>query len=502
MAIISSCFCTDIFAVLVACVIGIITYFKWSFKYWEKRNVPFLKPSIPFGTMANPLKPTHSFGELIKLQYEKSRQMGLKHVGLFTFSIPTYMPLSLEYIKDIMSRDFNHFVDRGFYFNEKDDPLSAHLFAIEGSRWRNLRAKLTPTFTSGKMKMMFRTVLESGKQLIEAMDENYDNHLPVDIKDLLGRFGMDVIGSCAFGIDCNSFKDPNSEFRRFARRGLTQTKWESLKAFFSFSNPSLARKMGICMIPDVVTTFFSKLIEVAVTYRETNKTSRNDFLQILLDLKNNSDDHLTIQEVTAQAYLFFIAGFETTSTTMSFCLYELSRDQDLQDKVREEIVSVLELHDGEFTYDAIREMKYMQQVIDEVLRKYPPLPMLNRKCVMDYKLPGTDLVIEKGTNVMIPLYGLHYDPEYFPDPECFDPERFNEENKKKVIPFTYMPFGEGPRVCIGLRFGLMQTGIGIALLLNKFRFSLSEKTKLPLIMNPSSFSLSVLGDIWLNVDKV
>ncbi|XP_031330452.1 probable cytochrome P450 6a17 [Photinus pyralis] len=502
MSVISSCWCTDITVILATCVLSVIVFFKWRYRYWEVRGVPYVKPSIPFGSMLNPFWPTHSFGELMRLQYEESKRMGRDYVGLYTLWIPAFMPITMDLIKDVMAKDFNYFVDRGFYFNEKDDPLSAHLFFLEGAKWRKLRAKLTPTFTSGKMKMMFRIVLTCGKQLTEAMEQNHNRHVPVDIKDLLSRFGTNVIGSCAFGIDCNGFEDPNSDFRRFAKRAFVRTKWENLTAFFSFANPNLARKLGVCFTPQTVSTFFSNLMKQVVEYRESNKTNRDDFLQILLDLKNNSDDPLTLEELTAQAFLFFIAGLETSSTTMTFCLYELANDQDIQDKVREEIRSVMASHKGEISYEAIREMKYMKQVIDETLRKYPPLPMLNRKCVMDYKVPGTDFLIEKGTSVVIPLYGLHHDPEYFPDPERFDPERFNEENKKKMVPYSYMPFGEGPRLCIGLRFGLMQTGIGLALLLDKFRFSVNEMTRVPFAMDPSNFVLSAIGDIWLNVDKV
>lgn len=83
---------------------------------------------------------------------------------------------------------------------------------------------------------------------------------------------------------------------------------------------------------------------------------------------------------------------------------------------------------------------------------YPTLPFLDRRCNENYKLPGTDLVLEKGTAVMIPMWGLHFDPKYFPDPLKFDPERFSEDNEKNITPFTYFPFGEGPRSCIGNLF--------------------------------------------------
>jgi len=253
-----------------------------------------------------------------------------------------------------------------------------------------------------------------------------------------------------------------------------------------------------------------------VEYREKNNIVRNDFMQLLIDLKNNikngdNGDHgssqhdgkgLTMEEIAAQAFVFFIAGYETSSTTMTYCLFELALNQDVQDKVRQEVNAVLEKYDGKLTYDAIMEMKYMRQVIDETLRKYPPVPLLNRKCVEDYQIPETDLTIERNTAVIISVLGLHHDAEYFPDPENFDPDRFTEENKSKIKPFTYLPFGEGPRNCIGIRFGVMQAKVGLAVLLKNYKFSLNTKTQIPLQVNPFSFILSPLKDIWLNVTKI
>lgn len=88
-------------------------------------------------------------------------------------------------------------------------------------------------------------------------------------------------------------------------------------------------------------------------------------------------------------------------------------------------------------------------VISETLRKYPPLPVLDRVATEDYKIPDSNLVLKKGTPIMVPMLGLHYDPEYFQNPEIYDPERFSEANKKSILPCTYLPFGEGPHNCIG-----------------------------------------------------
>ena len=157
----------------------------------------------------------------------------------------------------------------------------------------------------------------------------------------------------------------------------------------------------------------------------------------------------TFLEAAAQAFVFFAAGFETSSTTMQFALYELSLNPEIQEKTREEILKVLEKHDGKITYESIYEMNYLGRVIDETLRKYPAVPVLQRECTKDFTIPDTKVVIPAGMQVQVPIYGMHMDPEHFPNPGKFDPDRFTEEEKSKRHHYAYLPFGEGPRNCIG-----------------------------------------------------
>ncbi|KAH0813543.1 hypothetical protein GEV33_009247 [Tenebrio molitor] len=198
------------------------------------------------------------------------------------------------------------------------------------------------------------------------------------------------------------------------------------------------------------------------------------------------DTALTMNELAAQAFVFFLAGFETSSNTMTFCLFELVSNPDIQEKLPQEVKDILDKYDNKLTYGGVIEMHYMEKVINETLRKYPPVPFLNRVCTKDYHVPGTDFIIEKGTKVMIQVLGIQRDPEHYPDPEKFDPERFSEENKKTRHPYTFLPFGEGPRICIGLRFGMMQTKVALTILLKNYKFSLGSKTALPLKFDPKS----------------
>lgn len=354
--------------ILLTFTIVIITYYKWSFQYWKRKCVPTLEPSFPFGNMENPFSRNYSLGELMKKFYDEAKSKRYKHVGIYSFSSPVYLPVDPEYFKLIMQKDFQYFVDRGWYHNEKDDPLSAHLFAIDGQKWKNLRTKLTSVFTSGKMKTMFNTLIQCSEQMKDAVDKFYENHEPLDIKDVVARFTTDIIGSCAFGLECNSFKNPDAEFRKHGKNVfLPFSKLKAIKHIFANAKPELAHFFKIVLLPKESTSFFFNIIKETVEFRKQNNFARNDMLQIVMDLQNsnaNNNEGLTLEEIAAQAFVFFVAGFETSSTTMSFCLFELATNIEIQERVREEIYEVLERHEGRITYDSLAEMKYLTQVVE------------------------------------------------------------------------------------------------------------------------------------------
>jgi cytochrome P450 family 6 len=513
MALLTDSWLLDTLGLLTSLTIILISWLNWTHTYWQRKGL--INPPVKFffGNGKPVFTQQVSFGDFIKDVYNYLRNHNKPHGGFYLFSMPTYIPVDPEIVKAVMQNDFNHFVDRGVYCNEEADPLSAHLFSLEGTKWRNLRIKLTPTFTSGKMKMMFDTLVKCGDQLTLEMDKTVGDS--INIKDILARFTTDIIGNCAFGIDCNSLQNPDSEFTRYLKLFFTSGFWENMVGLFTFVAPNISKKINLKIVNPILSTFFMKVIKDTVEYREKNNIHRKDFMHLLLQLKNRGklvddgsilndkdnkgeDTALTMNELAAQAFVFFLAGFETSSTTMTFCLFELASNPDIQEKLRQEVNDILDKYDNKLTYDGVMEMHYMEKVINETLRKYPPLPGLNRVCTKDYHVPGTDFIIEKGTKVMIPVLGIQRDPEHYPDPEKFDPERFSEENKKTRHPYTFLPFGEGPRICIGLRFGMVQTKVGLTILLKNYKFSLGSKTALPLKFDPKSFIMTTEGGIWLD----
>ncbi|KAG5873359.1 hypothetical protein JTB14_000487 [Gonioctena quinquepunctata] len=486
--------------------ISIYSYFFYSYQYWKKRGMPHLEPTFPRGNSPSLFTKTSVFAVETMDFYTQIKKNGWKFGGVYTMTRPVLVVVDPEYMKDILVKDFHHFIDRGFYYNEKDDPTSAHLFALDETRWKNMRVKLTPTFTSGKMKMMFPIVLEVSDHMVDAIKKCVDQKQDVEIREFLAKFTTDVIGTCAFGIECNSFNNPDAEFRKM---GIKIFRLDSigrlLQLILASKAPELAIKLGVRFVSKDVADFFNDVIGRSIDYRKENNSTRPDFLQLLIDLMANTkdtDNPFTKEQLVAQVFLFFVAGFDTSSSTMNFALYELAQAPDIQAKLREEITSVLKKYDNKITYENINEMGYLQQVMDETMRIYPAVPLLQRKCIKDYKLRDTDLVIERGTPVLLPIISLHRDPEYYPDPMKFDPDRFTAEKKKERNPFLHIPFGEGPRNCIGLRFGLMQSKIGLVQILRNFKLSISPSTKMPLQLDRHVFLLKTTETLYLKAEKI
>ncbi|XP_023709394.1 probable cytochrome P450 6a13 isoform X2 [Cryptotermes secundus] len=508
--------------VLVACALLVVySYFKWSFTYWKKLNVPYVEPCFPFGNFKEVAMMQKGFAYFCRDVY--TRLEGHRYGGIYFFSKPGLFFLDPDLIKDVLVKDFSTFHDRGVYMNEETDPLSGHLFSLPGKRWRYLRIKLTPTFTSGKMKMMFQRLVECGDELKLCLENIAGRGGVIEIKDILARFSTDVISSCAFGIECNCLKNEDAEFRQWGRKVFDPSVKRIITAILSGIAPVVLDKLKLSTLDSDVSKYFLKMVQETVEYREKNNVKRNDFMQLLIQLKEKGSldseqgaedrteeemngigetaDGLSMNSLAAQAFVFFLAGFETSSTTMTFCLYEMSVNPDIQERLRTEIDMVLEKHDGKLSYEAVQEMSYLDKVVSETLRKYPPLPTVNRESSKKYKIPETDIVLDTGTRVFIPVIGLHHDPKYYPEPDRFDPERFSEEEKQKRHHYVYLPFGEGPRICIGMRFGLMQTKVGLVSLLSKYQFSVSKKTPVPLMFDPRSFILAPAGGMWLQIKK-
>ena len=256
---------------IVTCIGGIILlyfYFQKQYKYWSDRNVEHAKPVFPFGNLIG-LR-DNSIHVVFKKIYEQAKDH--RYYGFWQFHRPCLMINDPELIKNILVGDFMSFHDHGAYVNEEKDPLagnwnefkikfsfvlffliifrfffffSANLFTLEGAAWRNLRVKLTPIFTSGKLKMMFPIMVECGKELQEVLMEFARVGDVVDIKEYSARFATDIISSTAFGIEAHSLKNPNAIVRQMGRKVFEPTWNIMLRNLASFFVPDVARLLKV-----------------------------------------------------------------------------------------------------------------------------------------------------------------------------------------------------------------------------------------------------------------
>ncbi|XP_017019071.1 probable cytochrome P450 6a20 [Drosophila kikkawai] len=454
---------------------------------------------------------TMQIAEICKRTYFKFKnKTDGPFVGFYFYLKRTAVVTDIDFVKTVLIREFDKFQDRGLFNNERDDPLSNHLICIEGQKWRTLRQKLTPTFTSGKTKNMFPMVLNVVDELIRVFDEKISasSKDSLEIHDLVARFTADVIGSCAFGLDCHSLTDPKAEFVKMGKDAINKRRYGKVMDLFLFGAPKLAAKLRVKGTVQEVEDFYMKIVRDTIEYRIKNQVKRKDFMDMLIDLKlkydsGNKEEGLTFNEIAAQAFIFFVAGFETSSTTMAFALFELACNQDIQDKLRAEIDGVLKKHNGKLDYDSLRELTYLEKVIDESLRKHPAVGQLNRVTTQRYEHSNPKYSLEPGTGVIVPTLGIHHDPEFYPEPEKFIPERFDEDQVRQRPACTFLPFGDGPRNCIGIKFGRMQVAVGMTLLIHNFKFELHPAgTKAPMEYRCNDILLSPKGGVHLKVTRV
>jgi cytochrome P450 family 6 len=272
---------------LVAVILATIyIYIKSSYSYWTKLGIPISNPIVPFGDFFEQVIKNSSFQTEINKLYKTFE--GYRFVGLYGFGKRILLVRDIDLIRDILVKDFSHFHDRGVNVSKKGNPLDQHLFSLTGAKWRNLRVKLTPTFTSGKMKMMFGTMVQCGKELKDILLQTARKGEAIEIKDILARYATDIIASCAFGIQCNCLQNPDAEFRVWGRKIFLLTLRTKMFRFFSLLMPSLIRRFGVSFTPTDVSNYFTKMVNETVEYREKNNIQRNDFMQLMIQLKNKT----------------------------------------------------------------------------------------------------------------------------------------------------------------------------------------------------------------------
>ena len=210
--------------------------------------------------------------------------------------------------------------------------------------------------------------------------------------------------------------------------------------------------------------------------RIASKNKFGDFIDKIIEVCDDPNAPVSKEMMKAQGKIFFAAGFETTSNCLTTLCLNLAKNPDIQDKIHNEIKEVLSNHDDIINHETTQEMPYLEAAINENLRMHPPIISQERVCKKDVEVKG--LKIKKGTTMRIPIHAAHHNPDYFPEPEVFKPERFLKENSEDLTPYTFLAFSGGPRICLGMRFAMTEMKVCLAKLLQKFEIKTCPKTEL------------------------
>ncbi|XP_045464627.1 cytochrome P450 9e2-like [Harmonia axyridis] len=505
--------------ILLLSILIILVYFLAikPFNYWRERGVKTERVIPVFGDNFGVMFGLESFIDQTKRMYNTLPNE--RYYGLYQFSLPTLVIRTPDLIKKLCVKDFEYFLNRRNLTPEGCDVLfSKNLINLKGQSWKDMRSTLSPTFTSSKMKSMFVLICHNAKLFTEHFLEKKEDLIEVEFKDSICRFTSDVIASSAFGLQVDSLKDRNNTFFKMGRESLDFTSIRLKIAFCIYQvSPKLASILKIPIITKKVQDFFINLVKDTLRMREEKNIKRPDVLGLLLDARKGQLDtkedqeeedggfavvkeqlemktlncELTDLDIAAQAFLFFLAGFEGVATLICQTVYEMAINPDVQKKLIDEIDENWP-EDDKPSYNKVMNMTYLDMVVSEALRKWPNGIQTDRVVTKEYtiepELPGDKpLTLEEGSILLIPILGMHYDPKYFPNPEKFDPERFSPENKHNIDPYTYMPFGIGPRNCIGSRFALMEVKALLFYLFRHFEVVPIEKTEIPIKFNKNAF---------------
>ncbi|XP_022170039.1 cytochrome P450 6k1-like [Myzus persicae] len=470
---------------------------------WQKFNIPYIPPVPLFGnTIRMVMRLEHHIDMFDRIYHQFP---DAKLVGYYQMREPMLMIRDPELINTILVKDFSHFTDHGIDL-PPTSVMAKSLFFSNGQKWRTMRQKLSPGFTSGKLKDTHVQINECSDEMVskivDTIEKNTDR---IDVKPMTAGFSTDVIGTCAFGLKLDTIKNDDSDFRRYAKRMFQNTPKQIIIQMLAIICPFIIELFNIQLFPVDATNFFYKVFTDVIDYREQHNVVRNDLTQTLMQARkelvskdeSTVEDKFTEADIIGNAILMFTAGSETVSSVLYFCLYELALNKETQDKLRGEICSMKAKHNGQLNNDYLMDLHYTTMVLEETSRKYSIAYSIMRVATKTYTLPDKSFVIEKGQKIFIPMFNIHRDPKYYPDPLSFNPERFSMEQKSQRPNGTYIPFGDGPRLCIGKRFAESEMKLVLSNLLSKFEVLPCEQTEIPLDIRSGTGLISAKNGVVL-----
>ncbi|XP_025087657.1 cytochrome P450 3A24-like isoform X1 [Pomacea canaliculata] len=462
---------------------------------FKRMGVPGPTPIPVFGNMLTIFRKgiIHIFPHWNK-QYDKI-------YGIF-MPAPALVINDLDLIKDIAIKQFQSFPNRKVPTLFKFKPWNANLLSVRDDQWKHVRGILSPTFSSGKLKKMVPAIERVVSNLVSNVTEKAKTGNMIELKEFCGCYAMDVIAGAAFGLQVDSVKNPKDPFVYHAFNALFGRQW-LMPVYVSMPFlTTLLHKIGFSFSPKESTDFFYNVTEGALKERRQEKKKFSDFLQLLVEAEKEQEtqqevdaeiDHrsqlhtssqwtrkgLVRDEIHSNAILFLIAGYDTVSTSMAYTLFCLAANPACLRKAQQEVDEKLGKKPAD--YSTVNELVYLDMCINETLRMFTPGFVTDRHCIEDTEVGGYK--VPKGMQVLFPYYAFHIDPKIWPNPSKYDPERHTPEARAARHPCSFLPFGIGPRNCIGMRLAQLELRMALAAVLQRVTPVLCEKSVYP----PSNF---------------
>ncbi|XP_058626056.1 cytochrome P450 3A30-like [Onychostoma macrolepis] len=471
---------------LVLLVITLLyIYGVWPHRFFKKLGIPGPRPWPFFGTLLSYTKGVCNF------DMECAKKYG-KVWGIYDGRLPILMVTDLEMIKVILVKEcYSNFINRRKTTTGLAGPFADGIIMVKDERWKRMRSTLSPYFTSGRLKEIFPIAVTHADCFIKNMQKK-DHEKPVKVKEVVGPYSLDVVTSSSFSVDIDSINNADDPFVTNIKKFIQFNMFNPLLLLILLF-PSIAiilKKMGVTLFSKSSMDFFYSAVKKIKDEHNKESDGRVDFLQLMLqnqipgDHFEDTDEQpakgLTDHEILSQSLVFILGGYETTSTTLTYLLYNLATNPDCLEKLVEEIDTNFPL-DTPITYDALMKMDYLEMAINESMRLLPTAPRLERSSKKTVEISG--VTIPKDTLVGIPVYVLCRDPQLWESPDEFRPERFSPESKSEMNQYAFLPFGLGPRNCIGVRYALMIMKILVVKLLQNFSMETCKETQIPLEMN-------------------
>ncbi|CAH1159371.1 unnamed protein product [Phaedon cochleariae] len=407
---------------------------------------------------------------------EKLKDITIKYGGMIRIHLPPMKPGILVTDPGILRSLLmsEQALSKSRFYNFLKPLLGEGLLTISGDRWKSHRRLINPSLGRISFLRNCITTFESkGDILLEKIKEE-SNNSHINLLPMMKMYTMDVICETAMGLSSNYQNNHNYQYMHSIETifKIVLKRMRTLKRFdfiFKLTKDHQILTENLRINDE----FFTVIMEEKSNKnaQQTEESSQLTFLDMLLQLFRQGSS-ITVRNIKDEVNTMILGGHDTTSIGLSFTLYALAHHPDIQEKVHQEQIHIFgnATEPKTVSYDNLQEMKYLEMVIKEALRLYPPIPVIARELTGDIILDGGS-VLPKNLNVGIFIYGCHRDPKYFPNPEVFDPNRFMSDD---ILPFTHLPFSGGPRNCIGQKFAILQMKSCISKIVRNFHLIAPE----------------------------